>query len=241
MSCLWKHKKGWRTVLSTRIMEVDIVRPILQIALDVDDLFKALSLSTSIVAELGCKNIWVEAGTPLIKAWGRIGINVLKKTTNCFLVADTKTMDTGAYEGEIVLSAGADAYTVLGLADNSTILEAVRKAHEYNKLLIVDLINHPNPYKRALELDKLGVDVILYHVGIDVQRNRGLTIDRLINEIKELKKSINAKLAVAGGIKHGRARPLVDAGADIVIVGSAITKSDNPVESTKKFLEEITR
>ncbi|ABN69600.1 Orotidine 5'-phosphate decarboxylase [Staphylothermus marinus F1] len=215
------------------------MKPILQVALDVDDLFKALSLSTRIVAELGCGNIWMEAGTPLIKAWGRIGVDVLKKSTNCFVVADTKTMDTGAFEGEIVLSAGADAYTVLGLADDSTIRESIDKAHEYNKLLIVDLINHPNPYKRALELDRLGVDVVLYHVGIDVQRSRGLTIDQLIDEIKMLKKNINAKIAVAGGIKHGKAKPLVDAGADIVVVGSAITKADDPVESAKRFMEEI--
>ena len=54
-----------------------------------------------------------------------------------------------------------------------------------------------------------------------------------------LKKVLKAKLAVAGGIKHGRAKPLVEAGADIIVIGSAITKSEDPVESTRRFLEEI--
>ena len=212
---------------------------ILQIALDTHDLITAIRIASSIVSELGCENIWIEAGTPLIKSWGIIGIDSLKKATGCFLVADTKTMDTGDYEAEIVLGAGANAFSILSLASDETIRAGLEQARKMNGLVIVDLINHPNPVERAIEIDKLGVDIILYHVGIDVQKKRGLTIDQLIDEIIELKKVLKAKLAVAGGIKHGRAKPLVEAGADIIIVGSAITKAEDPVESTRRFLEEI--
>ena len=212
---------------------------ILQIALDTHDLITAIRIASSIVSELGCENIWIEAGTPLIKSWGIIGIDSLKKATGCFLVADTKTMDTGDYEAEIVLGAGANAFSILSLASDETIKAGLEQARKMNGLVIVDLINHPNPVERAIEIDKLGVDIILYHVGIDVQKKRGLTIDQLIDEIIELKKVLKAKLAVAGGIKHGRAKPLVEAGADIIIVGSAITKAEDPVESTRRFLEEI--
>ncbi len=212
---------------------------ILQIALDTHDLITAIRIASSIVSELGCENIWIEAGTPLIKSWGIIGIDSLKKATGCFLVADTKTMDTGDYEAEIVLGAGANAFSILSLASDETIKAGLKQARKMNGLVIVDLINHPNPVERAIEIDKLGVDIILYHVGIDVQKKRGLTIDQLIDEIIELKKVLKAKLAVAGGIKHGRAKPLVEAGADIIIVGSAITKAEDPVESTRRFLEEI--
>ncbi|MCD6300584.1 MAG: orotidine 5'-phosphate decarboxylase [Staphylothermus sp.] len=213
---------------------------ILQIALDTHDLITATRIATTITSELGCENIWIEAGTPLIKSWGIIGIDVLKKATGCFLVADTKTMDTGDYEAEIVLGAGANAFSILSLASDETIKTGLEQARKMNGLVIVDLINHPNPVERAKEIDKLGVDIILYHIGIDVQKKRGLTIDQLIDEIIELKKVLNAKLAVAGGIKHGRAKPLVDAGADIIVVGGAITKAKDPVESTRRFLEEIT-
>jgi len=215
------------------------VLAILQIALDTHDLITAIRIASSIVSELGCENIWIEAGTPLIKSWGIIGIDSLKKATGCFLVADTKTMDTGDYEAEIVLGAGANAFSILSLASDETIRAGLEQARKMNGLVIVDLINHPNPVERAIEIDKLGVDIILYHVGIDVQKKRGLTIDQLIDEIIELKKVLKAKLAVAGGIKHGRAKPLVEAGADIIIVGSAITKAEDPVESTRRFLEEI--
>jgi len=215
------------------------LKPILQIALDIPDIYKALEIGVKISSNLGCKNIWLEAGTPLIKSWGKVGVRLLKDLTKCFVVADSKTMDTGALEAEIFYNAGADVFTVLGLADNSTIREALNKAREYDKLLMVDLINHPKPYERAIELDKLGVDIILYHVGIDVQMKRGISITHLIDELKRLRSEINSKLAVAGGIKHGEARRFIDIGVDIVVVGGAIIKSEDPVTSTRSFLEEL--
>ncbi|OYT40450.1 MAG: orotidine 5-phosphate decarboxylase [Desulfurococcales archaeon ex4484_58] len=215
------------------------MKPILQIALDIPDIYKALEIGVKISSNLGCKNIWLEAGTPLIKSWGKVGVRLLKDLTKCFVVADSKTMDTGALEAEIFYNAGADVFTVLGLADNSTIREALNKAREYDKLLMVDLINHPKPYERAIELDKLGVDIILYHVGIDVQMKRGISITHLIDELKRLRSEINSKLAVAGGIKHGEARRFIDIGVDIVVVGGAIIKSEDPVTSTRSFLEEL--
>ncbi len=215
------------------------VKPILQIALDVPDLFKALRIATRISNSLGCNGLWIEAGTPLIKNWGTISVRALKETTGCTLVADTKTMDTGALEAGLMLKAGADIVTVLGVADDSTIRDAVEKAHEIGRRVMADLINHPDPVNRAVELDNIGVDIILYHVGIDVQVKRKITATDMLNEIRTLREKIRARLAVAGGIKHGGAKPLVEAGADIVIVGGAITKASDPVESTKKFLEEI--
>lgn len=212
---------------------------ILQIALDTNDLFKALKLALRIEEELDCKGIWLEAGTPLIKAWGTLAVTALKEATGCFIVADTKTMDTGSFEAEIMLGAGADAVTVLGLADDSTVKGMIDTARKHGKLVMADLINHPKPVERALQLDELGVDIILYHVGIDVQEKRRITIADMVDEIRELKRMIRARIAVAGGIKHGKAKPLADAGADIIIIGGAITKAENPVESTRKFLEEL--
>lgn len=212
---------------------------ILQVALDLTDLDKALDIAIKLSMKLDKDKVWIEAGTPLIKSWGRIGVKLLKDLTGFFIVADTKTMDTGGLEAELFYKAGADAVTVLGLADDSTIIEAVHKKNEYGKTLIIDLINHPNPVKRAVEVDKLGVDVILYHVGVDVQLRRGVTASTLINELKEIKRNVSSKIAVAGGIKHGEARRFIEAGVDVIIVGSAIIKSDDPIKSAEKFLEEI--
>ncbi|NPA99161.1 MAG: orotidine 5-phosphate decarboxylase [Crenarchaeota archaeon] len=211
---------------------------LLQVALDTDNISFALRLASILSSELDRDKLLMEAGTPLVKAWGTLSVKLLKEVTQTKVVADTKTMDVGGFESEIMFKAGADIVTVLGLADDSTIEEAVKTAKKYNGQVMVDLINCPNPVERAKEVIKLGADIILYHLGIDVQKKRGITASDMIDEIKKLS-SLGARVAVAGGIKPGRARPLVEAGAEIIIVGSAITKADDPLSVAKVLLEEI--
>src|SRR3990172_8012714 len=66
--------------------------------------------------------IIIEAGTPLIKAYGIDGIRRLKNAWelkahgdfDAYIVADTKCMDRGRTEVEIAIDGGANAATVLG-------------------------------------------------------------------------------------------------------------------------------
>ncbi len=211
---------------------------LLQVALDTDNISFALRLASILSSELDREKLLIEAGTPLIKSWGTLSVKLLKEITQSKVVADTKTMDVGGFESEIMFRAGADIVTVLGLADDSTIIDAVKTARRYNGQVMVDLINCTDPVKRAEEVISLGADIILYHLGIDVQRRRGITASDMVNEIKKLAR-LNATVAVAGGIKPGKAKPLVEAGAEIIIVGSAITKADDPLSVALRLVEEI--
>ena len=85
------------------------------------------------------------------------------------MVADLKTIDVGRIEVEMATKSGADIITVLLLADNSTIIDSVKAARKYGAKIMVDLINHPEPVKRAKEVEKMGVDHLCVHVGIDQQ------------------------------------------------------------------------
>uniref|UniRef100_A0A7C2BL90 Orotidine 5-phosphate decarboxylase n=1 Tax=Thermosphaera aggregans TaxID=54254 RepID=A0A7C2BL90_9CREN len=211
----------------------------LQVALDLLELTKAVEISTRIVSAVTCENLWIEVGTPLLKSWGKIAVKALKNITDCFIVADTKTMDVPEVEGTAVFSAGADAYTILAVADDEVVKEGVRFAHEKGKIVIADLINHPNPLKRGVELANYGVDVLLFHIGISVQKARGVSGKDLINEVRELRRLVSSKISVAGGLKPGDIKPLIDSGVDIVIVGGAITKSPEPENVVKQILEEM--
>src|SRR3990170_1158046 len=72
--------------------------------------------------------IIIEAGTPLIKAYGIDGIRRLKDAWQLqvsvfdgYIVADTKCMDRGKTEVRIARDGGASAATVLGAAPIETI------------------------------------------------------------------------------------------------------------------------
>ena len=213
--------------------------PVLQVALDINEIVRAVDIATSIVAKTGCKNVWIEVGTPLLKAWGKIAIKVLKDLTKCFLVADTKTVDVPSVEAKIVFNAGADAFTVLGLSDEETLREASNVKKEHGKTLIVDLIGCREPYQRALEIAKFEPDIILLHTGISVQRARGVTAETLVEEAVRIKNELGVRVSIAGGLKPGSIGPLVARGIDVVVVGSAITRSSDPASTALEILKEM--
>ena len=219
-------------------MKVSIIdklgkEPMLQVALDFIDINVALKAAKDSL--IGGADI-LEVGTPLIKSCGVNAIRRLRKEfSEAFIVADMKTMDVGALEAELAFTSGANIITVLGVADNHTIMEALNVARKYDGLIMVDLMNCPNPVERAHELEEMGVDIILVHVGID-QQKRGLNpLDLLLT----LHGKVKCYLAIAGGINEKTAPKAVKNGADIIIVGRAITRSSNIIEATKRIKEAI--
>ena len=219
-------------------------KPALQVALDLTDLNKAIELAALLITNLPKDHLIIEAGTPLIKSWGVFAPRLLKNVTGATVFADTKTMDTGALEARLMIDNGADIVSVLSVSSEDTIKEFIGETHTYGKLAAIDLINNPTPIETAIKTLDLGADIIIYHVGIDVQIKRGITVADLIDEIKYLiwnirNRKSNAYIAVAGGLKPGLVSSFIDAGVDIVIVGSAITKSNNPLSVSRELLSEM--
>ncbi|NMC76431.1 MAG: 3-hexulose-6-phosphate synthase [Candidatus Methanofastidiosa archaeon] len=206
---------------------------ILQLALDMLNLDRAISIAKESV-EGGID--WIEAGTPLIKSEGMEAIRELKKTfPGKKIVADMKTMDTGDFETEMASKAGADIISILGASDDSTIKEAIKAAKKYNSEIMVDLINVKDKVGRAAEVQKMGAKYVCIHVGID-QQMKG---ENPLQDIKDVKEAVNITIATAGGLNSENAPEVVSAGADIVIVGGAITKAANLLEATKRIRQSI--
>ncbi|WP_202319089.1 3-hexulose-6-phosphate synthase [Archaeoglobus neptunius] len=210
-------------------------RPILQVALDLLELKRAVEIAGEAIE--GGAN-WIEAGTPLIKSEGMNAIRELKKKYKGHkILADMKTIDTGAVEVEMAAKSGADVVIILALSDDDTIAEAIRAARKYGCEVMVDLINVPEPVKRAQEVEELGVDYLNVHVGID-QQMKGLDPLEVLGDVV---KNASIPVAAAGGLDAERAAACVAMGASIVIVGSNIVKSRNVTESARKIREAIDR
>jgi 3-hexulose-6-phosphate synthase/6-phospho-3-hexuloisomerase len=179
---------------------------------------------------------WIEAGTPLIKSEGMDAVRELKKALpGRRIVADMKTVDTGAMEVEMAAKAGAEIVAMLASADDATIEDALRAARKYGVQIMMDLLTVPDPVQRSKEVERLGVDYICVHVGID-QQMRGMdTIDFL----KEIVKEVKTPVAAAGGIDPISGAEAVASGAAIVIVGGNITRSADVTLSALKLREAI--
>ena len=173
---------------------------------------------------------WIEAGTPLIKSEGMDSVREMKRALpGTKIVADMKTVDTGAMEVEMAAKAGADIVALLAASDNSTVEDALRAARKYGVQIMMDLLTVPDPVGRSRELEALGVDYICVHVGIDQQMTGKDTIDFL----KQIVEEVKTPVAAAGGMDAASAADAVASGADIVIVGGSIVRSANVTESAE--------
>ena len=63
-------------------------------------------------------------------------------------------------------------------------------------------------------------------------------IDNTYDKVRELKamivaKNANTKIEIDGGVNANNAQKLVEAGADILVAGSFVFKSENPIQTIK--------
>jgi 3-hexulose-6-phosphate synthase/6-phospho-3-hexuloisomerase len=204
--------------------------PVLQVALDLMHLKRSVEISHESI-EGGAD--WLEVGTPLIKSEGAESIRTIRREfPQRKIVADTKTMDVGSFEVEIAAKAGADVITVMGLADDSTISEAVMAARKYGAEIMVDMLNVKDVVERSKTVEKLGVSYICLHMGIDQQmRGKGAPTDIL----KDVVSATSIPIAAAGGITAETVGGYVKAGASIIIVGGGIIKTENITEAARNM------
>ena len=211
------------------------MKPILQVALDLLNGDRALAIAHHAV-DGGAD--WIEAGTPLIKSEG---MDIIRKLRDAFpgktIVADMKTMDTGALETEMAAKAGADVICLLAASDDSTIIDALKSARKYGVKIMVDLINTLDTQKRASRLETLGVDYLCIHVGIDEQMH-GKHPQKVLSSLTQ---HTNLPIAVAGGLNSETVADMIQSGACIIIVGGAITKAKNVTQAAQTIKKAMTQ
>lgn len=214
----------------------------LQVALDLTDLEKALSVASRVAEACDHKLILLEAGTPLIKAFGMTAVRRLaEEFSDIPVVADMKIADVGDLEAELAISSGASYVTVLAQASDETIASAVEAAHRLGGKVIVDLMAVlKDPISRTVDLLRMGIDAVCYHVPIDVQRARGVGAGSSIGVVRVLKAVGVGEVGVAGGITPETAKALVKAGADVLVVGRYVYSSTDPGQAAQSILASCT-
>jgi bifunctional enzyme Fae/Hps len=207
--------------------------PYLQVALDLVDMGKV----TSVLKELPDNDhLIIEAGTPLIKKFGLGILSEMRKVRpNAFLIADMKILDTGNLEARMASDATADAVVISGLAPTSTLEKAITEARKVGIYSIIDMLNVPNPAK-VVEKLKAKPDIVELHRAIDTDDTA-----HAWGDIAAIRKAAGGKLlvATAGGIRANVVKDALKAGADILVVGRAITASKDVGHAADEFIEKL--
>lgn len=209
--------------------------PVLQVALDFLEMGRALNLARE-AYKAGAR--WIEAGTPLIKSEGLNAIRALRKEfPDAYLIADLKTMDAGRAEFESAAKAGANCATVCSTGTDATILECIEAGKNYGIDVAVDTLGlHGEAViELAKKCETWGAHHVGLHIPIDDQMRGKITFDGL----RAARPHVKIPIAIAGGINSETAAEAVKSGADILIVGGAITKAQNAEEATRTLLKAI--
>jgi len=209
--------------------------PYLQVALDLVDMGRVAQVLKELPEN---DHLIIEAGTPLIKKFG-LGVlsDIRKFRPNAFIIADLKILDTGNLEARMAADATADAVVVSGLAPASTMEKAIAEARKVGIYSIVDMLNVQNPAKVIASL-KVKPDIVELHRAIDTDDTA-----HAWGDIPAIKKAAGGRLlvATAGGVRVNVVKDALKAGADILVVGRAITASKDVGHAADEFLEQLDR
>jgi bifunctional enzyme Fae/Hps len=208
----------------------------LQIALNSD-----LSEARKIIAQLPfSERILIEAGTPLIKIYGKRAILEIKNATppGTYIVADTKCADLALRDVKMVVEAGAKAATCLGVAPIETIDRFIEECKRQGIDSMIDMMNVPDPVNVLKKLKSLP-NIVVLHRGVDeTEFSKEKQIP--FYQINQIKDNFDVFVSVAGGDTIEEVQRAIFNGADIVVVWKAFYQST--AETTKlaeEFLKEI--
>lgn len=198
----------------------------------------SLEQADEIIAQTAGYADIIEVGTSLIKDFGLEGsVRILKeKYPGQCILADIKTCDEGAYEFRKTYENGGDIPTVMGFSALSTLKACQEVAAEYGKEYMIDLLEVPDEKLEVLKKE-FPEAIFCIHLPAD---SAGEGLEELVCHMCGRLDGIQ-KIAVAGGVKLKNIPVMKKAGAEIVIVGGAISKAENRTEAAKAFAEAVRR
>lgn len=222
------------------------MRPIVQISLDLID--RAEALATAEMA-LRAGVDWLEAGTPFILAEGVHGVRALRsRFPDTPLVADLKIMDGGYLEAEMMAKAGATHVVVMGRAHRETLKVVVQAGHDYGVKVMGDNLGCPDMVAGARELEDLGCDFVIHHIGYDERRGiaaRGERMPSPLDQLREVVAAVSVPVQAVGGLTLEQAvrtpeygAPLVVIGAPLAVDAEAFRTADGNLEGTLRIICE---
>ncbi|PTD94833.1 formaldehyde-activating enzyme [archaeon SCG-AAA382B04] len=230
---LEEKERGGHPIMGSRITKL-FNPPYLQVALDIPSLDKVKNVVDQIPKS---DNITIEIGTPLVKKYGVDVVGELRESKkDAFFVVDLKTLDTGNLETRMVADAGGDGVVISGLAPEPTIENAIKEADKTGIYSIIDTLNVDNPLELIENLDQKP-DIVELHRAIDKEDEESHGWQN-IEDIRELLGK-QGLVAVAGGIRTHNVQEALESGADILVVGRAITNAKDPEGAIRDFLERM--
>jgi 3-hexulose-6-phosphate synthase len=207
-------------------------KPLFQVALDYLEGSDVLRFAESVIKYVDIFDI----GTLLLK---KEGVRIVRQFKEAFpeklIYADTKTLDLGELEARMVFDAGADLMSVCGSASDRTIELALKEGRHCGKQVVVDLIGMEVSYRQMKRLLYFQPDYVMVHTGVDEWHKE----NTLFQKVEIIAQMCPIPLVLSGGIQLDDIPYLMVFQPAIIVIGSAITVSPEPLKMVRAFWESI--
>ena len=218
------------------------MKPIVQVSLDIIDMDEAMEMA-HIAIRAGVD--WLEAGTPMILAHGLHGVRALRKEfPNVPIIADLKTMDGGYLEAEMMAKAGATHVVVMARAHAETIKCVVQAGRDYGVKVMGDNLGCPDMVQGARELEELGCDMVIHHIGFDERRGiaaRGEVAPNPMDQLRAVVDAVSVPVQAVGGLTLQQAIDCPSYGAPLVVIGAPLAVDADSFSRGAGNVEEVLR
>jgi len=211
-----------------------ITPPVVQVAIDVMDVDRALRVAEAAV-RAGVD--WLEAGTPLITFQGVRAIGALARAfPEHPVLADFKMMDGVRKYVLATAEQGGRLATICGVASDASIRAAVQAGRDCGVRVVCDLYAAPDGPRRAREVETLGVDSAYIHFGAD-QRAEEPDRDPLLF-LAEVAGRLRVPIGVGTfATAHGIAA--ARRGADVFVIGVPYILEEDPTASLREYAGRV--
>jgi 3-hexulose-6-phosphate synthase len=216
--------------------------PIVQISLDLTNIDEALTTAAT-ARRAGVD--WLEAGTPLILAEGLHGVRALREHfPGVPIVADLKTMDGGYLEAEMMAKAGATHVVVMARAHEETIKCVVKAGRDFGVKVMGDNMACDDMIEAARQLEDLGCDYIVHHIGYDERRGiaaRGERAPGPLDQLRAVVEAVRIPVQAVGGLTLEQAVQCPEYGAPLVVIGAPLTIDSDSFRTAGGDIESTLR
>jgi 3-hexulose-6-phosphate synthase/6-phospho-3-hexuloisomerase len=218
------------------------MRPVVQVSLDLTDIDEAMEMAhTAMRAGVD----WLEAGTPFILAEGLHGVKALRKEfPDTPIVADLKTMDGGYLEAEMMAKAGATHVVVMARSHPETIKCVVQAGKDFGAVVMGDNLGCPDMVQGARELEELGCEMVIHHIGYDERRGiaaRGEQAPNPLDQLREVVDAVSVPVQAVGGLTLEQAIKTPEYGAPLVVIGAPLAIDADSFSRGAGNVEEVLR
>ena len=218
------------------------MKPIVQVSLDLTDIDEAMEMAhTAIRAGVD----WLEAGTPFIIAEGMHGVRALRaEFPRVPIVADLKTMDGGYLEAQMMAKAGATHVVVMARSHPETIKCVVQAGKDFGVAVMGDNLGCPDMVQGARELEELGCDMVIHHIGFDERRGiaaNGLRMPNPLDQLREVVDAVRVPVQAVGGLSLEQAIQTPAFGAPLVVIGAPLAIDADSFSRGAGNVEDVLR